>query len=99
MKCENCDGKGMEYYYAEISRDGTNVTIAQRERICHRCNGSGVRLETNADRIRAMTDEELAKFIEDTGTAGCPNPARSCRASCRDCIMDWLQQTAEGDEK
>ena len=52
---------------------------------------------TNADRIRAMTDEELVKFIEDTGTAGCPNPARSCRASCRDCIMDWLQQPAEGD--
>ena len=29
---------------------------------------------TNADRIRAMTDEELAKFIEDTQIAGCPDP-------------------------
>ena len=50
---------------------------------------------TNADRIRAMSDEELVKFIEDTQIAGCPDPARSCRASCKDCIMDWLQQPAE----
>ena len=50
---------------------------------------------TNADKIRAMTDEELVKFIEDTQIAGCPDPARSCRASCKDCIMDWLQQPAE----
>ena len=52
---------------------------------------------TNADRIRAMSDEELVKFIEDTGIAGCPYPARRCRASCRDCIMEWLKQPAEGD--
>ena len=50
---------------------------------------------TNADRIRAMTDEELMKFIEDTGIAGCPYPAMSCRASCQVCISDWLKQPAE----
>ena len=50
---------------------------------------------TNADRIRAMTDEELMKFIEDTGIAGCPYPAMSCRASCQVCILEWLQQPAE----
>lgn len=50
---------------------------------------------TNAYRIRAMSDEELVKFIEDTQIAGCPDPARSCRASCKDCIMDWLKQPVE----
>lgn len=50
---------------------------------------------TNADRIRAMSDEEMAKFLEDVGTAGCPSPARSCRASCKICIEEWLKQPAE----
>ena len=54
--------------------------------------------QTNADRIRAMIDEELAKFLEDTGTAGCIEPARNCRASCTECILDWLRQPVkDGD--
>ena len=59
------------------------------------CPGWDSKVKTNADRIRAMSDEELVKFIEDTQIAGCPDPARSCRASCKDCIMDWLQQPVE----
>lgn len=51
---------------------------------------------TNADRIRAMSDEELAKFL-DTRIAGCPDPARNCRASCTDCILDWLKRPMEGE--
>ena len=54
--------------------------------------------QTNADRIRAMSDEELAKFLEDTGTAGCIEPARNCRASCTECILGWLRQPVkDGD--
>ena len=47
---------------------------------------------TNADRIRAMSDEELAEFLS---CCGCPCPARDCHASCKDCILDWLKQPAE----
>lgn len=52
---------------------------------------------TNADRIRSMTDEELANIIE------CPygNPYFDehlpCRGSCHDCLLIWLQQPAEED--
>lgn len=53
---------------------------------------------TNADRIRAMSDDELVKFIEDTGLAGCPEPARSCQASCTKCILEWLQQPAKEND-
>ena len=55
---------------------------------------------TNADRIRAMTDEELIAFfvLEDK----CPPERYSSRAcdghdSCKDCWIDWLKQPAEGD--
>jgi hypothetical protein len=47
---------------------------------------------TNADRIRAMSDEELAEIIM------CPfdNDPRLCnRKSCTDCCLDWLRQPAE----
>jgi hypothetical protein len=109
MKCENCCGKGMEYYYAEISRDGTRVTIEQRERICHRCNGLGVRLETNADRIRSMTDEGLAAYLVDIGFDChlCSEHRRldnepllrneKCDEKCEKHCLDWLKQPAEED--
>ena len=54
--------------------------------------------QTNADRIRAMSDEELANWIDwlfgrcvwcDTdkiGTNDCSNIA------CTDCILKWLKQ-------
>lgn len=61
-----------------------------------RC-GSFVGKVTNADRIRAMTDEELAKVII------CPK--QECdkvhillgRTDCEACALEWLKQPAEGD--
>jgi hypothetical protein len=52
---------------------------------------------TNADRIRAMTDEELAGWLakHNERSAVCPNfGARDCQASCRKCWLDWLKQEA-----
>ena len=47
---------------------------------------------TNADRIRAMTDEELAKFFHDMiQDCGCNNVPcqRFCKAA-RNCELAWL---------
>ena len=66
------------------------------------------RKQTNADRIRAMSDEELAKWIDwlfgrcewcDTdkmATDDCND------VECTSCILEWLQQPVEesdGNEK
>lgn len=46
---------------------------------------------TNADRIRAMTDEELAEFMSQIPS--CPPPDnRECPAECEDCWLEWLKQ-------
>lgn len=52
---------------------------------------------SNADRIRAMSDEELLNllsapcpFFSRVDDKGCPNPK-----PCRECIADWLKQPAE----
>lgn len=71
---------------------------------CRRCDSR----QTNADRIRSMSDEELAKFIQKIKTTcfvdfiGYAN--KDCeqdKISCKDCqakaptILEWLQSEAE----
>lgn len=44
---------------------------------------------TNGDRIRAMSDEELAEFLDFCPYNGCEE------ADCIKCISNWLKQPAE----
>ena len=53
--------------------------------------------QTNADRFRAMTDEELAEFFYELGNRNdvCPEfGAHDCEESCRQCWLDYLKQEA-----
>ena len=52
---------------------------------------------TNADRIRAMSDEELAEFHA-PATAGCPpswRDAHNKAKNCKDCWLEWLRKEVE----
>ena len=53
--------------------------------------------KTNADRIRAMSDEELAKFLHEPFCD--KRTHEECTISycgvCDQCVLDWLQQPAE----
>ncbi len=52
---------------------------------------------TNADRIRAMSDEELAVFLNEPFCD--KRTHEECTVSycgiCHQCVLDWLQQPAE----
>lgn len=54
---------------------------------------------TNADRIRSMSDEELAGHI--WNKFGCPEERNyiTCgfMGSCKECWLDWLRKPAEED--
>ena len=54
---------------------------------------------TNGDRIRAMSDEELADIMSmHTATGACNDwgiPHEKCGGNCHECIIDWLKQPAE----
>lgn len=58
---------------------------------------------TNADRIRAMSDEELAKFLCNFRSCdSSEHPCNGCQAEpyCmigHNGMIDWLQQPAEED--
>lgn len=52
--------------------------------------------QTNADRIRSMTDEELAEVlfgscIEHMGVEECSHPEEACKS----CVLEWLREESE----
>lgn len=59
--------------------------------------------QTNADKIRSMTDEELAVVLRDNcGNRECPPyhvtdlfPNDECLESCKMCWLDWLRREVE----
>lgn len=53
--------------------------------------------QTNADRIRGMSDEELARFVtrEDLCELTC-NSSIPCDGRCEAKMLDWLKQEASG---
>lgn len=53
---------------------------------------------TKADRVRSMTDNELAKWI--VQQTFCPydrgiDDDHVCKSSCKQCWLEWLRQEAE----
>ncbi len=65
---------------------------------CCRCDSK----HTNADRIRNMSDEELAEFLDIVGEDGISSqyadvPCDCCceKTECSKCWKDWLRSEAE----
>lgn len=61
--CEECRGTGESVYFTEVDRDENTVKIEKRKGICRTCNGMGYSYMTNADKIRSMSDREIAEFL------------------------------------
>ena len=82
IKCRNCF-----FYRNEWCEKIVDSPDPEKARDCNY-----FREMTNADRIRAMTDEELADFLNQWGT--------STRAWQKDPgeTLYWLQQPAEEDD-
>ena len=83
VNCPQCGGFG--FTSTPVSTD-YEITVC-RAKTCELCHGAGV-IEvptTNADRIRAMSDEELAKLLCCTGWR---------MIEQKECL-EWLQQPAE----
>lgn len=80
LVCYNCGGHG---FITATYENG------QTSAICPVCGGIGSHeiQMTNADRIRAMSDEELAEFLFQVGY--------NHRWGLEEYALEWLQQPAE----
>lgn len=91
MKCNDCNNANICLDHIEIlSLGGCTSGIPDRKVI------------TNADRIRNMSDEELAEFLDIVGEDGISSqytdvPCDCCceKTECSKCWKEWLQSEAE----
>lgn len=91
MKCNECSNANICLDHIEIlGLGGCTSGIPDRKVI------------TNADRIRYMSDEELAEFLDiieqDGISSQCANlPCDCCyeKTECSKCWKDWLKSKAE----
>lgn len=75
--CDRCK----EYARCCLNYDGGN------------CRRARTVEPTNADKIRSMTDEELASLFSDfRHEHWCPPDAGDCVEYCTDCWLAWLKQ-------
>lgn len=76
--------------------------IIQRQKpICNSCMGHQFyKPMSNADKIRSMSDEELAEFLGRYFTCEyeCAAAKDACVCDCNGAIMDWLQSEVKGSE-
>ena len=100
MKCRNCKHLGWDEEYpgkpffgwCDRVNDSVDTDI---EGDCELFEPA-----TNADVIRRMSDEELAKHI--WPKFGCPNGKNNVTCgyvgNCIDCWLEWLRQPAKEDK-
>lgn len=88
----NIDRDSMLKYFADMLTVFTEVASIQNYETNH----------ANADRIRNMSDEELAEFLDIVGEDGISSqyadvPCDCCceKTECSKCWKDWLQSEAE----
>ena len=70
---------------------------------CRATSNCENKVVTNADRIRAMSDEELERFIRNIAIHFEPWCDNHCKMDgdedCNQCLANWLQQPAENPVK
>ena len=102
-KCGSCDhyrqmgdtahGECLKRPYGEDVVHNPNFPYAIVPRSRCKCIFYNALTPTNADRIRAMSDEELAVFFDERPL--CPEPKEHCPCNCAKCWIEWLKQPAE----
>lgn len=94
MDCSTC--KNRHECYLRVGEKGYFKLLS-----CSRYELDETKPMTNGDRIRAMTDEELAYNFEYSTICGRiqnSNPEWcGTNGECRNCVLRWLKQPAEVD--
>ena len=95
QKCSNCGNGKWRDGVTAITDTCTKCHYVDKGALGIQPNNWKPKEQTNADRIRAMSDVELVLFLEEFSFTGCPAPGKDCGESCRDCMMEWLKQPVE----
>lgn len=92
--CKSCE-------FSNICRTGKDSLNESKVKILGCSRYEKREIKTNGDRIRSMTDEELAEFANVDGlTPWCENhnpcpQIKNDPCDCSPCMLDWLKQEAK----
>lgn len=86
--CNDC-AKRTRCDMAEIGRSPLAIST---------CYGYEKGNPSNADRIRSMTDEELAEWIAHPKISYCQYDICDGETDCAECALEWLKQEIEEGE-
>lgn len=92
--CGNCKYRDTNDYnvaICKVQKGMPNVNLGDN------CKNWECKYESNGDRLRAMTDDDFARFMYRYG--GCPpTKPEACLAKCNKCWERWLKEEAKNDE-
>ena len=96
QKCANCGNGKWRDGITEITDTCIKCHYVDKGALGTQPSNWKPKEQTNADRIRAMSDEELAKVPSQFGYS-CVFPQKECGESdtCEKCLLEWLKQPAE----
>ena len=104
QKCSNCGNGKWRDGVTAITDTCTKCHYVDKGALGIQPNNWKPKEQTNADRIRAMSDEELARWISDMWHGFVSNPwcdlrCQNCREGddyrCEKCALEWLKQPVE----
>lgn len=99
MICPECNGSGGIVQTVYFAEDANSASVKMERHICPACNGKGYRPMTNADRIRALTDGELAatliRYDDGCGMWFGPGGMYENREDAPSNALDWLKKPVE----
>lgn len=89
--CTNCE-KENECAEAELMFKGGAIAYG--------CSACVPKPQTNGERIRQMTDEELAEFLDNINSCSCSYAMGKAPCNGEDCPcwLAWLKAPVEADE-
>lgn len=87
IRTEDCPHCGLSAYISGVTRDDVELISESDTK------------KTNADRIREMTNEELAEFVLEVNLKSkelCKDPDCFLRhKDCKDCFKEWLESECD----
>ena len=105
QKCANCGNGKWRDGVTAITSTCTECRYVDKGALVPQPSNWKPKEQTNADRIRAMSDEELMQFLfnevsNNTICSFCVPTMRTkckCDGHCKNGILEWLKQPVEVD--
>lgn len=92
---------GRPVYTHEMAMLSEEIKEAARNDFVQLCRSASAKTKTNADRIRQMTDEQIADILCfadcETGKVKCPENIQHCSGNCCGHFLRWLKQEVSED--